>query len=69
MKYSYDPISEASVIYDNWCASEKEKTRKKNKKNGSKEKAIPEALEVFIHEMIKQLALCGQDMGKNLYDK
>ena len=66
MKNLGDPISEASVIYDKWCVSEKEKTSKKNKNNGSNEKAIPEGLEVFIREMIKQLALCGQGMGKKL---
>ena len=30
------------------------------------EKAIPEGLEVFIRKMIKQLAFCGQGMGKKL---
>ena len=66
MKNLGDPISEASVIYDKWCVSEKEKTSKKNKNNGSNEKAIPEDLEIVIREMIKQLALCGQGMGKKV---
>jgi hypothetical protein len=59
----------ALETYDCWCANEKEKTSNKNKKNGSSEKALPVELEVFIRELIKQLALCGQGLGKKAIRK
>jgi hypothetical protein len=55
--------------YESWCTIEKEKISKKNKKNGSSEKALPVELEVFIRNLIKQLALCGQGLGKKAIRK
>ena len=62
-------VATAFETYDSWCANEKDKTSRKNKKNGSSAKALPVELEVFIRELIKQLALCGQGLGKKAIRK
>ena len=57
-------VTKAIKDYDDWCASEREKKSKINTLNASNTKALPVALEIFMRELIKQLALCGQGLGK-----
>jgi hypothetical protein len=64
LKSKSEPLVSAIERYDCWHASEKEKNDNKNKINGSKEKALPVELEVFMREIILQLSICGQGIGK-----
>jgi hypothetical protein len=57
-------VSQAMKEYDDWCVNEKKKRSETNKNNATDKKAIPVELEIFMHELIKQLALCGQGIGK-----
>ena len=57
-------VSQALKEYDDWCVNEKKKRSDTNKNNATDKKAIPVELEIFMHELIKQLALCGQGIGK-----
>ena len=69
LKFQEVEVMTAFNSYDSWCASEKKKTGRKNRKNGSSGKAIPEVIEIFIRNLIKQLALCGQGLGKKAVRK
>jgi hypothetical protein len=62
-------LARAMSLYDLWRADQRKKSEQANRKNGSLEKAIPVALEKFMHELIKQLALCGQGVGKKIASK
>ena len=55
--------------YDEWRRNFNENISERNRKNGSTEKAIPLELEAFMRELIKQLALCGQGVGKKVVAK
>jgi transposase len=57
-------VSQAMKEYDDWCVDEKKKKSETNKSNATDKKAIPAELEMFMYELIKQLALCGQGIGK-----
>ena len=64
MKDQEEPITKALESYDEWIESRKEVRNRANKRNGSVNKAIPEDIENFMRELIKQMALCGQGIGK-----
>ena len=64
MKDQGEPITKALESYDKWIESQKEVQNRANKRNGSVNKAIPEDIENFMRELIKQMALCGQGIGK-----
>ena len=52
--------------YDQWLADRKKIAALKFQQNGVTTKVIPEDLERYIHGMIKQMALCGQGIGKKI---
>ena len=60
------PLEAASKSYAKWCGSQQEKQSENNRKNASNKKALPVELECFMRELIKQLALCGQGLGKKI---
>jgi hypothetical protein len=64
MKIQQKPVVVAIEAYNVWREDERVKNGIKNKINGSSEKAIPIELELFMRYLIKQLALCGQGIGK-----
>ena len=64
MKLQQKSVAPAIVAYNRWQEDEKKKNGIKNKANGASEKAIPVELELFMRCLIKQLALCGQGIGK-----
>ena len=64
MKDQGEPITKALASYDKWIESRKEVRNRANKRNGSVNKAIPEDIENFMRDLIKQMALCGQGIGK-----
>ena len=63
-KFRDEPLHSALKDYDAWCAIEKQKQTETNRSNASDKKALPVELEIFIRELIKQLALSGQGIGK-----
>ena len=55
--------------YDEWRKNEDEARATKNKRNGSQNQAIPEHIRLFIRELIKQLAACGQGLARKVVEK
>jgi hypothetical protein len=64
LKLLDESLDVASTAYSNWWVSQHEKQSENNRKNASDKKALPVGLECFIRDLIKQLALCGQVLGK-----
>ena len=64
MKERSESIVAAMEKYNDWISLEKSKASVLNKANASVLKAIPENLEVFMTSLIRQLALCGQGLGR-----
>eukprot|EP00531_Pseudo-nitzschia_arenysensis_P020314 CAMPEP_0116121844 /NCGR_PEP_ID=MMETSP0329-20121206/3908_1 /TAXON_ID=697910 /ORGANISM="Pseudo-nitzschia arenysensis, Strain B593" /LENGTH=1159 /DNA_ID=CAMNT_0003615673 /DNA_START=16 /DNA_END=3493 /DNA_ORIENTATION=- len=64
MKDRSESLFNAMEKYKDWLAIQLSKIATKNKSNSAILKAIPEELEKFMFEVIKQLALCGQGIGK-----
>jgi hypothetical protein len=64
LKFHDESLDLASKAYTNWCVAQHEKQSENNRKNGSNKKALPVELECFMRDLIKQLALCGQGLGK-----
>jgi hypothetical protein len=69
MKDDGENLTLAMGKYDRWYSNQKRIIDAKNRKNGKIVKAIPEGLEIFMTELIKQLALCGQGIGKKVVTK
>ena len=61
-----DSLAVALLMYDGWVERKKAKQSLRNQKNAAKVKAIPKELEIFLEELIRQLALCGQGVGKKV---
>ena len=66
LKFYGETIEVATNAYNNWCISQKEKQREINRSNASNKKTLPVELECFMRDLIKQLALCGQGLGKKI---
>jgi hypothetical protein len=64
LKFRDETIEVATTAYNNWCTLQQEKQSENNKNNASNNKALPVELECFMRYLIKQLALCGQGLGK-----
>ena len=64
LKFRDEPIEVATKAYNDWCSSQQEMQSKNNRENASNKKALPVELEYFMRDLIKQLALCGQGLGK-----
>ena len=66
LKFADESLEVATKTYNNWCISQQEKQSENSRKNASNKKALPVELECFMRDLIKQLALCGQGLGKKL---
>ena len=66
MKLASKPLPDAISLYDRWRSTEKTKEVNKNRQNGRTLKVFPDDLEVFMNGLIKQMALCGQGIGKKI---
>ena len=64
MKIRDEPLAIGMEAYEAWRVSEKEKKSITNKKNGSKEKMIPEEVEAFMKDLVSLLCICGQGIGR-----
>ena len=70
MKEASTPISDALLSsYDIWVREGKAKASEQSRNNGAMTKVIAKELEHFIRGLIKQMALCGQGMGKKILIK
>ena len=56
-------ITEAIDAYDNFIEKRNKNRSEVNKENGKNKKVIPSELELFMNDMIKYLALCGQGIN------
>ena len=66
MKKASTPIKDAMTLYDVWVNDAKTRASEQYKNNGSSDKVFPTELEQFMHGLIKQMALCGQGIGKKV---
>ena len=66
LKFLDESLEVASNAYTTWCVCQQEKKTETNRKNASNKKALPLQLECFMRDLIKQLALCGQGLGKKI---
>ena len=66
LKLLDESLDIASTAYSNWCVSQHEKQSENNRTNASNKKSLPVELECFMRDLIKQLALCGQGLGKKI---
>jgi hypothetical protein len=64
LKFLDESLEVATKTYNDWCVSQREEQSENNRKNASNKKALPVELECFMRDLIKQLALCGQGLGK-----
>ena len=61
--------SVAFKAYDEWLANENRMRAIRNRKNGSRNQAIPDDTKVFLQELIKQLAFCGQGLPRKVVEE
>ena len=59
-------LTDGIDLYDQWLADRKAKAAMVYRKNGSTAKVFPPDLEAYMHGLIKQMALCGQGIGKKI---
>ena len=57
-------IDIAMETYDNWKKIKDEKISKRNKINGSNNRAIPENIEEFVGQLVRLLAICGHGISR-----
>ena len=69
MKEVSTPLSDALASYDIWVREGKAKLSEQFRNNGATSKVIPKELEHFMRGLIKQMALCGQGIGKKILTK
>ena len=62
-------LSEAMDLYRKWQEEQRKKQCEVNRKNAKHHKNIPANLSLFMYNMIRQLALCGQGINKRVAKK